>query len=97
MHRCNEKGVSETNHNFGAIGKTEVVGALVSRVGDLLVSGYGAFIAYLSGDMGNGRGVKFPDGNVVELFRAYGLKRCLMNSLTMAIFPTDPKLLLARR
>ena len=43
---------------LGRMGKGEVAGALISHVGDLLISGGDAFIAYLSGRLRNSYAVK---------------------------------------
>ena len=56
MGKCignNEKGISGETHDFGVGEKREAVGILISHLGDLLVSGSGAFIAYFSVGLGN--------------------------------------------
>ena len=48
--RCigdNENGISAVNPDFVAKIKRDVVGVLIAHVGDLLVSGTDAFIAYI--------------------------------------------------
>ena len=68
----NDKGIFEANHDFGAGGKREVGWALISQLGDLLVSGSDAFISYSSGELGNDYCVKVPDGSDALYFGRVG-------------------------
>ena len=47
----NEKGILKAVDNFGARGKRNVAGAIYLRVGDLLVSGSGKFLRYITQQM----------------------------------------------
>ena len=74
---------------------------LISNVGDLLMSGTDAFIAYISVSLENEYGVQVfdgggGDGGDKRSVWASVLKRCLVNSRIGGIFPTAPKLLLVR-
>ena len=47
--RGSENGLFEVNQYFGTEAKRDVVWMLISRVGDLVISGADSFTAYISG------------------------------------------------
>ena len=58
-----EKGISDVDRDFGTDKKRDVVGMLISHVGDFLIHGTDSFISYISDRLGNEYGVEVSDEN----------------------------------
>ena len=70
----NENRIFEVNQDFWTKSKRYVVGALIPHVGYLLISGSDAFIAYISGLLGNEYGVEVL-ARIVEIYLRVEIKK----------------------
>ena len=73
--RVTKMGFFEVKQDFGAEAKRDDVGALISHVGDLVVSGTDSFISYISERLGNEYGVGVFEENESIYMGVGGVKK----------------------